>query len=91
MIIKPLFERILLKPIMAETTSKSGLLLTLNEEKTTKAIVHTVGVGETIDKSGLKPGDVVLYNKYAGEPYKVGGVEYTLIEVTEITAIIVEE
>lgn len=88
---KPLFDRVLLKPILADK-EKNGIILTIHDnEKTNKAIVYTLGVGETVTKSGLKEGDIVLYNKFAGEPYVFDKVEYLLIEATEITAILLED
>jgi chaperonin GroES len=71
--------------------SKSGLLIAMEEEKTSKAIVHTLGIGDGVAKANLKEGDTVLYNKYAGESYKFEKIEYLLLDVTEITAVLEEE
>lgn len=89
--LKPLFGRVLLKPLMQSSKTETGLIISLSEEKTSRAIVYTLGVGDDIAKSGLSEGMTVLYNKYAGEPYSFEKEEYLLIECTEITAILLED
>jgi chaperonin GroES len=88
--LRPLFDRVLIKPIVKGKWDED-IIVSIEEEKTQQAIVHTLGTGPLIKDAGLKEGQVVLYNKYAGEPYKFDKVEYLLIEATEITAILEED
>ena len=91
--IKPLFDRILVKPTEAQTTTASGIILTGSaKEKPEYALVVAVGEGGLVDgkeiKMVVKPGDKVLYGKYAGNEIKMDGEEYVILRQNDVLAII---
>ena len=89
----PLGDRVVLKQLVAEETTKSGIVLPgQNKEKPQQAEVIAVGPGGVIDgkevKMVVKPGDKVLYSKYAGSQFKVDGEEVTIVKQSDILAIV---
>ncbi len=93
MIIKPLADRVVTKPIEAEETTKSGIILTsAAQEKPQIAEVVAVGPGGIVDGNEIemyvKVGDHVLTAKYGGTQVKVDGVEYTIVRQSDILAIV---
>lgn len=89
--IKPLADRVVLKPVEAEETTKSGIILTAAaKEKPQIAEVVAVGPGGVVDgkevQMELKVGDKVIASKYAGTEVKFDGVEYTIIRQSDILA-----
>ncbi len=91
--IKPLADRVVLKMLEAEETTKSGIILTSKaQEKPQVAEVMAVGPGGTVDgkevKMEVKVGDKVLMSKYAGTEVKVDGEEFTIIRQSDILAIV---
>ena len=91
--IRPLFDKILVKPIEAETTSPGGIILSGSaKEKPAYAIVQAVGEGGLVDgkevKMVLKVGDKVVYGKYAGNEIKLEGVEYVILRQNDVLAVI---
>ncbi len=93
MTIKPLSDRVVIKTIEAEETTKSGIILTAAaQEKPQIAEVVAVGPGGLVDgkevKMMLKVGDRVLTGKYSGTDVKVDGVEYKIVRQDDILAIV---
>ena len=93
MTIKPLLDRVVIKSVEAEETTKSGIILTASaQEKPQIAEVVAVGPGGLVDgkevKMMLKVGDRVLTGKYSGTEVKVDGVEYSIIRQSDILAIV---
>ncbi len=93
MTIKPLSDRVVIKSVEAEETTKSGIILTASaQEKPQIAEVVAVGPGGIVDgkevKMTLKVGDKVLYGKYSGTDVKVDGVEYKIVRQDDILAIV---
>ena len=91
--IKPLADRVVIKMVEAEETTKSGIILAgAAKEKPQVAEVVEVGPGGFIDgneiKMEVKPGDKVLISKYAGTEVKFDGNEYTILKQSEILAIV---
>jgi len=91
--IKPLNDRVLLKPLKAEEKTKGGIILPESaKEKPQEAKVVAVGKGKIIDgkrqEMSVKEGDIVIYSKYAGDDIKIDDEEYTLIEEDKILAIV---
>ena len=89
----PLGDRVVLKHLVAEETTKSGIILPGSaKEKPQEAEVIAVGPGGVIDgkevKMQVKPGDKVLLSKYSGTEVKVDGKEYTIIRQSDILAIV---
>lgn len=93
MTIKPLADRVVLKMLEAEETTKGGIILTTAaQEKPQVAEITAVGPGGIVDgkeiKMEVKVGDKVLMSKYAGTQVKVDGVEYTIVRQSDILAIV---
>lgn len=67
--IKPLGDRILVKQLSSEEVTKSGIVLpeTADKEKKAQGTIVALGNGEEIKSLGLKPGDMVVFGKYAGD------------------------
>ena len=93
MTIKPLADRVLIKMLESEETTKSGIVLPGSaKEKPQVAEIVAVGPGTVVDgneiKMEVKVGDKVLISKYAGTEIKVDGNEYTILKQGEILAIV---
>jgi len=93
--IKPLADRVVIKMLEAEETTKGGIILAGSaKEKPQIAEVTAVGPGGVVDgkeiKMELKVGDRVLISKYAGTEVKLDGVEYTILKQSDILAIVTE-
>ncbi|GAA6513924.1 co-chaperone GroES [Merdimmobilis hominis] len=93
MTIKPLADRVVIKMVEVEETTKSGIILTGSaKEKPQVAEVIAVGPGGLVDGKEvtmyLKAGDRVLISKYAGTEVKVDGQEYTILRQSDILAIV---
>lgn len=91
--IKPLGDRVVIKKLQAEETTKSGIVLTgTAKERPQEAEVVAVGLGAIVDgkrvEMEVKVGDKVLYSKYAGSEVKVSGEEYTILKQEDILAIV---
>ena len=91
--IKPLADRVVIKMLEAEETTKSGIILTsAAQEKPQVAEIVAVGPGGFVDghevKMELKVGDKVLISKYAGTEVKLDGNEYTIVRQSDVLAIV---
>lgn len=91
--IKPLGSRVLLKSIEAEEKTSSGIVLPGSaKEKPVIAEVISCGPGEVIDgikeEVNVRPGDKVLYSKYAGTEVKIDSQEYLIVKSSDILAVI---
>jgi chaperonin GroES len=91
--VKPLGDRVLVKPTEQETTTASGILLPDSaKEKPQQGEVMAVGSGKYVDGKlqplEVKVGDKVIYSKYGGDEIKVDGVELKLVSESDILAII---
>lgn len=91
--IKPLADRVVIKMMEMEETTKSGIVLPgTAKEKPQVAQVVAVGPGGNVDgkevQMYVKPGDKVLISKYAGTEVKVDGQEYTILRQSDILAIV---
>ena len=89
--IRPLGDRVVLKQLVAEETTKSGIVLPgQNKEKPQQAEVIAVGPGGIVDgkevKMEVKVGDVVLYGKYSGTEINVDGENYLIVKESDIFA-----
>ncbi|MBQ6646956.1 MAG: co-chaperone GroES [Clostridia bacterium] len=91
--IKPLGDRVVIKNMEAEETSKGGILLAgTAKEKPQLAEVLAVGPGGNVDGKEVtmyvKPGQKVFYSKYAGTEVKFEGEEYIIVRQSDILAIV---
>jgi len=91
----PLNDRVVLKQVAAEETTKSGIVLPGQaKEKPQQATVIAVGPGGLVDgkevKMQVKEGDKVIYQKYAGTEVKLDNEEYIVVRQNDIVAIVEE-
>ncbi|WP_185868378.1 co-chaperone GroES [Blattabacterium cuenoti] len=87
--IKPLSDRVLVKPDPAETKTSSGIIIPdTAKEKPQKGTVIAVGKGKKNDPMILKEGDRVLYGKYSGTELKWEDEEYLIMRESDVIAII---
>ena len=91
----PLGDRVVLKQLEAEETTKSGIVLPGQaKEKPQQAEVIAVGPGGCIDgkevKMEVKTGDQVIYSKYAGTEVKMQEEEFIIVRQSDIVAIVEE-
>jgi len=89
----PLFDRVVLKQLVAEETTKSGIVLPGQaKEKPQQAEVIAVGPGGVVDGKEVtmqvKTGQKVIYSKYAGTNVKLEDEEYIIVKQSDILAII---
>ena len=93
MTIKPLADRVVIKNVETEETTKSGIVLPGSaKEKPQIAEVISVGPGGNVDGKDIvmhvKAGDKVVYQKYAGTEIKVDGEEYIIVRQSDILAVV---
>ena len=93
MTIKPLGDRVVIKNVEAEETTKSGIILTnAAKEKPQMAQVLAVGPGGNVDgkeiKMHVEVGQKVIYSKYAGTEVKIDGEELIIVRQSDILAIV---
>ncbi len=93
MTIKPLSDRVVIKMLEAVETTKSGIVLAgTAKEKPQVAEIVAVGPGGLVDgkevKMTVSVGDKVLVSKYAGTEVKVDGVEFMILRLNDILAIV---
>lgn len=87
--IKPLADRVVIKMLEAEETTKSGIVLPgTAKEKPQVAEVMAAGPGTDEVKMEVKVGDKVLISKYSGTEVKLDGSEYTIVKQGDILAIV---
>ncbi|GFZ76521.1 co-chaperone GroES [Nesterenkonia alkaliphila] len=90
--IKPLEDRIVVRPLEAEQTTASGLVIPdTAKEKPQEGEVVAVGPGKVSDSGERLPvdvaeGDVVIYSKFGGTEVKVGGEEYLVLNARDVLA-----
>ncbi|TDT50292.1 co-chaperone GroES [Fonticella tunisiensis] len=91
--LRPLGDRVVIKKVEAEETTKSGIVLPGSaKEKPQVAEVIAVGPGGVVDgkevKMEVKVGDKVIFSKYSGNEVKIDGEEYTILRQDDILAIV---
>ncbi len=92
--LKPLADRVIVKPMEAEETTKGGIILPdTAKEKPIEGTVVAVGAGRVTDDGKtvaltLKVGDKVLYGKYSGTEVTVEGEEYLIMRESDIFAVL---
>ena len=93
MTVKPLGDRVVIKNVEAEETTKSGLILTsAAKEKPQMAVVLAVGPGGKVAGKEIKmqvtEGQKVIYSKYAGTEVKIDGEELIIVRQSDILAVV---
>ena len=91
---KPLHDRLLLKPITAETKTKSGIIIPdTAQEKPQQGEVIAVGKGKRLEDGRLEPlgvkvGDKVIYGKWSGTEVKLDGVDMVILKEEDLFGVI---
>ena len=93
MTMKPLGDRVVIKNMEAEETTKGGIILAATaKEKPQMAEVIAVGPGGIVDgkevQMQVKVGEKVIYSKYAGTEVKMDGEEFIIVKQSDILAIV---
>ncbi len=93
MTIKPLADRVVMKMVEAEETTKSGIILSgAAKEKPQVAEIIAVGPGGNVEGNDIvmyvKAGDKVLMSKYSGTEVKIDGDEFVIVRQSDILAIV---
>ena len=93
MTLKPLLDRVVIKSVAAEETTKSGIILTGSaKEKPQMSEVIAVGPGGMVDGKEVtmqvKVGQKVIYSKYAGTEVKIDGEELIIVRQSDILAVV---
>jgi chaperonin GroES len=92
--VRPLGDRVVLKPVEREEVTKSGIVLPdTAKEKPQEGIVEAVGTGRILDNGTkvpmeLKVGDRVLYAKYAGNEFKFDDTEYLIVSEKDVLGVL---
>lgn len=87
--IKPLADRVLIKPTAAEEVTMSGIIIPDSaKEKPLRGKVLAVGKGTKDEEMTLKEGDEVLYGKYAGTEIEYEGEKYLIMRQSDVFAVI---
>ncbi|MCR5273126.1 MAG: co-chaperone GroES [Lachnospiraceae bacterium] len=89
----PLADRVVLKQLEAEETTKSGIILaSKSQEKPQEAEIVAVGPGGVVDgkevKMEVKVGQKVIYSKYAGTDVKLDDEEFIIVKQSDILAVV---
>ncbi len=87
--IQPLADRVLIEPTAAEEVTMGGIIIPDSaKEKPLKGKVLAVGGGTKDEEMVLKPGDEVLYGKYAGTEIEFEGTKYLMMRQSDVLAVI---
>ncbi|MCH5240830.1 MAG: co-chaperone GroES [Muribaculaceae bacterium] len=87
--LKPLADRVLIKPTPAEEVTMSGIIIPDSaKEKPLRGTVLAVGNGTKDEEMHLKEGDQVLYGKYAGTEIEYEGDKYLIMRQSDVFAVI---
>jgi len=93
--IKPIHDKVVVKPIVEDEVTKSGIVLpdTVDKERPEKGEVIAAGTGRILDNGqtapmSVKVGDTVMFKKYSPDEIKIDGEEYLVISEGDIMAII---
>lgn len=98
-VVKPLADKVLIKVMEEEEKTPGGIYLPdTAKERPFKGKVVAVGVGKQLkegsivpfDELGVKPGDTVIFSKYAGTEIKVNGEKHIILNVDDIFAVLEE-
>mgnify|MGYP001297331211 CR=1 FL=1 len=94
MTLKPLGDRLVVKPMEAEETTAGGIVLPdTAKEKPQKGEVIAAGPGKLLDSGKIEPmevkvGDTIYYAKYGGTEVKIGGEEYVILRQDDVLAVL---
>ena len=88
--VKPLADRVLIRPVPAEEVTMSGIIIPDSaKEKPLKGTVLAVGPGTKDESMELKVDDTVLYGKYAGTEVEIDGEKVLIMRQSDVLAVLV--
>ena len=87
--IKPLGDRLLVKVVVAEDVTPSGIVLpeTVDKEKKAEGIIVALGAGEKVQALGVKEKETVIFGKYAGDEVTIENEEYKILSHEDVLAV----
>lgn len=88
--LKPLGDRVVVKPLPKEETTKSGIILpeTVNKESRQEGEIFALGNGEKLKKLNLKVGQKVVFSEFGGSDIKIDNDDYKILNHDDLLAII---
>ena len=88
--LKPLGDRVVVKALPKEETTKSGIILpdTVNKENKQEGEIISIGAGEKISALNLQPGQKVVFSEYGGSEIKIEDQEYKILSHDDLLAVI---
>jgi len=87
--IRPVLDRVIVQPAAAEVKTAGGIIIPdTAKEKPQRGTVLAAGPGKKDEPTTVKAGDVVLYNKFAGQDYTLDGIDYLIMRESDIIAIV---
>jgi len=88
--LRPLGDRVIVKPLPKEETTKAGIILpgTVGKESRQEGEIVAVGTGEKIAKLNLSVGQKVVFSEYGGSEIKVDGLEHKILNHDDLLAVI---
>ncbi len=88
--LKPLGDRVVVKPLPKKETTKAGIILpeTVSKESRQEGELMAIGKGEKIAKLDLKVGQKVVFAEYGGSEIKIDGMEYKILNYDDLLAVI---
>jgi chaperonin GroES len=87
--VKPLQDRVLVKPAEAETKTAGGIIIPDSaKEKPQRGTVVAAGPGKKDEPTAVKAGDTILYGKYSGTEIQIDGQDYLIMRESDIFAIL---
>lgn len=88
--LKPLADRVIVKPLPKEETTKAGIILpeTVSKESRMEGEVMAIGQGEKVSKLNLQVGQKVVFSEYGGSEIKIEGQEYKILNHDDLLAVI---
>lgn len=88
--LKPLGDRVVIKPMPKEETTKSGIILpdTVSKEARMEGEIVAIGQGEKVLKLNLKVGQKVVFSEYGGSEIKLDSSEYKILNHDDLLAVV---
>jgi len=87
--VKPLADRVLVRPVAAETTTAAGIIIPDSaKEKPLRGEVLAAGKGTKDEEMVLKTGDQILYGKYAGTEIEIDGEKLLIMRQSDVLAVV---
>ena len=88
--LKPLGDRVVVKPTPKEETTKAGIILpeTINKETRMEGQIMAIGSGDKVAKLNLSTGQKVVFSEYGGSDIKVEGEDYKILNHDDLLAIV---